>query len=323
MKTSTVLSTLALGLSASAELIEPYKFPTPVKRDLETVTSVVAQISDAITQLDTSVKAFTDDATQIQSDADNLLSTLKSGASEIVGSSALSLNDIGGLQSAVTSLELAGTSLLSDLEDKKDAIQEAGLCSTFSSAVTSIEAEVSGFVDSVIKELPESIQSTAKTLTSSLTDALSKGTDAFSSSQCTDSGIAVTTSASAISSAKENSYPTGTALPTTTSAADSYPTSPLPGSSGAETSYITVTETAAAETITVTAGDCGITSTSVLPTSSSSAITTPYPAGNSTTFVPTGSMTTTSATFIPTAGAMANGVGAFGLMAGLAAAFIA
>ncbi|KAI0532211.1 hydrophobic surface binding protein A-domain-containing protein [Xylaria digitata] len=284
---------IALAFTATAEM-QLYGLPTPVKRDLATVTSVVAQISEAITKLDTSVKAFEKDGTQVQADAENLVSTIKDGASTIISSGAISLDDALGLQDVATSLATAGQTLLADIESKKEAFQASDLCESVQSTIKSVGSEVQSLVDSIVKQLPDDAQAVASQLTSGISTALTSGAAVL---QCKGSGA----SSSAV------------VITTVNNAADTYPTSLIIATSSAGGAVtVTVTETAPCL--------CESTSISSIPilTPSSSV---PYPTGsNSTTIFPTGSVTTTSATTIPTAGAGANGVGAVGLLAGLAAA---
>ncbi|KAF2969191.1 hypothetical protein GQX73_g4393 [Xylaria multiplex] len=301
MKATSFLP-VALAFTATAEM-QLYGLPTPAKRDLATVTSVVAEISSAISQLDNSVKAFEKDGTQVEADAENLVSTIKDGASTIISSGAISLDDALGLQDVATSLATAGQTLLADIDSKKEAFQASGLCESVQSTIKSIGSEVQSFVDSIVKQLPDDAQAVASQLTSGISTALTNGAAAL---QC--KGSDATSSAVVITTAD--------------AAADTYPTSIIVATSSAEGAVtVTVTETAPCL--------CESTTSILTPTSTSSipiltpSTSVPYPTGsNSTTIFPTGSVTTTSATTIPTAGAGANGVGAVGLLAGLAAALL-
>ncbi|KAI0445121.1 hydrophobic surface binding protein A-domain-containing protein [Xylaria telfairii] len=292
MKTTAFLP-VVLAFTAAAEM-QLYSLPTPVKRDINTVTSVVAQISDAITQLDSSVKTFESDSTQLKSDADNLVSTIKSGASAIASAGAIELSDALGLQDVATSLTTAGQTLIADLQSKKDAFEASQLCGTIQSTITSIGSEVQGFVDAVVKQLPTDAQEAATQLTSGIAGKLSGV-----GFECKDK----TASSSSAAGATE------------TPVADNYPTS--------SAAAVTSSSAAAVVTVTVTAPCvCESSSASVPVVTPSTSV--PYPTGgsNTTSVLPTGSVTTTSATTIPTAGAGSNGVGAVGLMAGLAAALL-
>ncbi|KAI0468072.1 hydrophobic surface binding protein A-domain-containing protein [Xylaria cf. heliscus] len=310
MKATTFLP-VAFAFTAVAEM-QLYSLPTPVRRDISTVTSAVAQISDAITQLDNSVKAFESDATQLKSAADNLVSTIKDGASAIASAGSIQLSDVPGLQDVATSLATAGQTLITDFESKKAAFQASQLCSTVQSTIQSIGSEVKDFVDAVVQQLPASVQDTAKQLTSGLTDKLDGGADSFGDLQCKDGASSSSSSAAAASS---SSIPAiGTVAPSS-DVAEAYPTSLVP-------SWSVSAPAGGAVTVTVTA-PCvceSSSSSSSIPLLTPS-VSVPYPTGSNTTSVlPTGAVTTTPATSIPTAGAVANGVGAVGLMAGLAAA---
>ncbi|KAI0398941.1 hydrophobic surface binding protein A-domain-containing protein [Xylaria palmicola] len=293
MKATTFLP-IALAFTATAEM-QLYSLPTPAKRDLATVTSVAAQISEAITKLDDSVKAFVSDTTQLKQDAESLVSTIKAGAASVVSSGPISLDDALGLQTVAASVATAGGALLMDLEAKKDALEAAGLCGTVHSAIQGFTAEVADFIDGVVKQLPQESQDVVRQLTGSITDTLTGGASSFAASQC--------------KSPASSSVDTPSA---TSIEADTYPTSAA-ASSSAATGAVTVTVTAPCV--------CSSSSSSVSIPVLTPTVSVPFPTGsNSTSIVPTGALTTTSATTIPTAGAGVNGVGAVGLMAGLAAA---
>ncbi|KAI0904334.1 hydrophobic surface binding protein A-domain-containing protein [Ustulina deusta] len=294
MKAATLLP-VVLAFTAAAEM-QLYSLPTPVKRDLATVTSVVAQISSAITQLDNSVKTFDKDGTQVESDAENLLTTIKDGASTIASAGAISLNDALGLQDVATSLSTAGETLLADLASKKAAFQASDICTSVQSSITSIGSEVQSFVDAVVKQLPADAQAAASQLTSGISAGLASGAAVL---QCSGSEGA-SSSAAAV-------------LTPTDVVDDTYPTSALATSAACIAVTITVTAPCACESTSSSSVPVITPSTTVL-----------YPTGsNSTSIAPTGGFTTTtSASTIPTAGAATNGVGAMGLVAGLAAALL-
>ncbi|GAW19067.1 hypothetical protein ANO14919_085510 [Xylariales sp. No.14919] len=293
---ATVFLSATLAFTATAEM-QLYSLPTPAKRDLATVTSVVAQISGAITQLDNSVKAFDKDGAQVQSDAENLVSTIKNGTQTIASAGAISINDALGLQDVATSLATAGQTLLADLESKKAAFQASGLCESVQSTIESVGSEVQSFVDGIVKQLPEDAQAAASQFTGGISGALTSGAAAL---QCAGGSASSSSSSAAVET-------------TADAVQDAYPTSALTTSSSAaaETGAVTVTVTAPCVCESTTSVSIPIVTPSV---------SIPYPTGsNSTSVLPTGAVTTTP-TGIPTAGASAHGVEVVGLMAGLAAA---
>lgn len=318
MKFTTLLP-LALAYTATAEL-QLYSLPeAPAKRDLTTVTTVVSQISDAITQLDGTVKSFATgaDPTTLQQDANTLISTLKSGAEKVAAStSEITLADIAGLQDAATSLATQSGSLLTDLAAKKAALEAAGLCDSVKSTLQSIGAGVQGLVSNVISQLPEDAQAAATQLASGITGSLTEEIAGFA---CSGSGtgkdVADTYPVSSSSAAGATETCSEDVTSSSAEAVTATPT--LTQTSSAQCLAVTVTVTQDCACGTTTSSSSSISIPVVTPS-----VSVPFPTGaNSTaTFVPTGGVSTTSATSIPTAAAVANGVGAVGLVAGLAAA---
>ncbi|KAI0513337.1 hydrophobic surface binding protein A-domain-containing protein [Xylaria bambusicola] len=319
MKTTALLPAAVLAYTAAAEM-QLYAFPSVDKRDMDAVNTALSQISNAITQLDTSVQAFDKDGSKVKADAENLVSTIKEGASSVASSGAISLEEALGLQQVAAFLTTAGQKLVKDVQGKKAAFEASDVCEDVKSNIESLGSEAQTFVDAIIKQLPEESQQAAKQLTSGISASLTHGAKFFKCQKGADK-----------EEDDEDYESSSSAVPvaTTSALAHAYPTSSVP--------VMTPSETCVAITVTVTAPcDCGPTSSSSVPvltpsshvTSSSVPVTThstsvPYPTGaNSTTIIPTGGVTTTSVpTGIATAGASSNGVGAAGLLAGLAAAF--
>ncbi|KAI0007365.1 hydrophobic surface binding protein A-domain-containing protein [Xylariaceae sp. FL0662B] len=316
MKTSAILPSFTLALAAAAE-------PTKVSRDTTAVTSAVAQISDAIGQLDTSVQGFTNDATQVQADAKNLISTMKSAVSSISDMGEISMVDAAGLEEPVKSLGAAGQTLLDNLLSKKGAFQSADLCSTAQGLVQDVSDETQSLVKSVIDMMPQEIQQQAQQASGELTQIMSKGTTAFGADQCKAAAAAASGPASAFApSAAAPSAPAGGAVP------------PMPMGSAFPMPFNPVARQAAPQTVTVTVtAPCSGAAVSSAPPASAPATTpatTPYPIvssasvtpsqGMNSTYAPTGAYSTSSFPPIATAGAATYGAGSAGVLAGLAAA---
>ncbi|KAI1819650.1 hydrophobic surface binding protein A-domain-containing protein [Xylaria intraflava] len=298
----TAFLPLALAFTATAEM-NLYSLPTPAKRDASALESAVTQISDAITKLDGAVKAFNGDASQVKSDAENLITTVKNSVSSIASSGSIQVTDFTGIQNYVNTLQASGKSLLADLQSKVGAFEAAGLCGSVQSTVGDVSTEFESFIGGIVKQLPESLQGSVSLLTGSVTDALKNGAASFEGSQCKDNS--------------GGSYPTSAIATSSSVAAGSYPTSAISSSAVAATS--SAGAGGSVVTVTVTAPcACGTTATST-------GISIPFITSTSSLAYPTGSNSTipgtaTSSIPVPTGGAASNGVGAVGLMAGLAAA---
>lgn len=185
MQFSIIFSVLALAGASVAEPI-PRDLPTKVQRDLATVSSVVAMVSASITKLDTTVKAFSGDATQLTADSASLLTTLKTGATTIMGSTALSLTDALGLQGSVNSLQTVADTLVTDLTAKKPAFQQAKLCTTVASTVSDVSTSSNTLITAVVAKVPAAAQGIASGLTSNLMKTLANGVALFANGACVD-----------------------------------------------------------------------------------------------------------------------------------------
>ncbi|KAI1494075.1 hypothetical protein F5X96DRAFT_666146 [Biscogniauxia mediterranea] len=305
MKPSFILSASALALGAFADPLAA-QGPTKVQRDVATVTSVIAELSSAITQLDSAVKAFAGDASTVQKDAAILLSSLKTGVSQLASATGdLSLADALGLQDDVAALGSAGAALLQDLAAKRDAFAAAGLCAQTQAIVSSIGTTATSLVGGVIAALPQPLQDLARAQTAQLLDILTRGIAAFAPDSCQD-GATVSVSAPAATSAAATAAAVGAssavaALSSSTCSEEQ----PVAGSA---------TPSAPASTTSTTT----ITTTSTLVRSSSSfpAISTGVVPTGSFSFVPT---TPSSSLFpVPTAAANAAARGPVGVVVAVA-----
>ncbi|KAI1123787.1 hydrophobic surface binding protein A-domain-containing protein [Nemania abortiva] len=323
MKATTFLP-VALAVTASAEM-QLYGLPRPAaKRDTDAVSSVASQISDALAKLDSSVKAFTSDTTDITADGEALVSAIKDGASTIAASTAT--ESTADLQKAAAVVVSAGSTLYTDLQAKISAIEAASICDGIHSTFLDVADGTQSLLAAVVKQLPTDQQDAVSKMATSLTDTLKSDAAAFASPQCNNKNVAKSAddeeddevedeeAETSCSTTSEAGYPTSSYVP---------PMSIVSTSTvAAQSGVVTVTVTAPCACESTTSALSTSTSTSSSPVTIITATTSiPYPTGsNSTTVVPTGSMTTTSASSVPTAGAAAHGVGAVGLMAGLAAA---
>ncbi|KAH8669075.1 hypothetical protein BX600DRAFT_511118 [Xylariales sp. PMI_506] len=185
MQVFQFLCTFALAGAALANptVVEP---PTKVSRDLATITSVVAQVSAAIVQLDAAVQAFEGDDTELQAEAEDLITILTNGQAAVEASSALSLLDALSLSSLVTSIEPLGEKLVSDMEAKVSLVEQYGFCETVEAEIIEIAADVKSLIEAVISKAPTAVQGIAEALAESLYDVMDEGVAAFAPGNCTD-----------------------------------------------------------------------------------------------------------------------------------------
>ncbi|OTA68006.1 hypothetical protein K449DRAFT_419685 [Hypoxylon sp. EC38] len=200
------LALTAAGVVAEPVPVEP---PTKVARDIATITSVVAQVSAAMSKLDTTVKAFDgSDLTGVETDAKALVSALTSGASTLASAGgSLSLTDALSLQDVVTPLGPAAEALVSDVSAKKQQLEKAGLCSIVGSAIQDAGSAAKSLVDNVVAQVPEAAQAIAQQAASNVVDTLTNLAAEFAADKCTNAGssassvVATSTALAAIESA--------------------------------------------------------------------------------------------------------------------------
>ncbi|KAI1372743.1 hydrophobic surface binding protein A-domain-containing protein [Hypoxylon crocopeplum] len=354
MKTSTIIAAaLTAAATVTAEPV-PAPLPTIVTRDLAAVSSVVAQVSDAMTKLDTSVKAFDGaDVSGVQTDSQGLITALTSGAKTLAGATdELSLTDALGLQAVVTPLGPAAETLVKDVSAKKAAFEKAGLCTVVGGAIKDAGSAAKTLVDGVVAQVPEAGQGIAKQVSGSIVDTLTGLVAEFAADKCKDAGSGWAESSMAVSSAE--AVTTASAIAESSAAASSYVvvetssviTETTESSCDVETTAAeTVIETMTAVvstpeaimtgsvmTVTVTAPcACSESATTtesieiltpaiptITSTSTSASIST---IGSNSTFIATGALSTTGLPPIVTAGAVAHGVssGSVGALAAFAA----
>ncbi|RYP77334.1 hypothetical protein DL771_001129 [Monosporascus sp. 5C6A] len=185
MKASLFLTVPALVLSVSSEPVHRLD-ATKAKRDLEALTSVAAQIESAIVSLDVSVKPFAndDDGVQVIANADNLAKVIQEGTSKIQGIGRISLADDLGITGILTSLQVKGQTLLSDIEAKKTQFEETRLCRMAETRMQRINAMSAELIDAVLAGLPSVAQDMVREGTGGLSGILRQGAAFFSAENC-------------------------------------------------------------------------------------------------------------------------------------------
>jgi len=184
MKTGAPL-TLALAASVLAAQDEIL----PNKRDVQTISTVINSVTTSLQQLDTTVKAFNgQDFTQLATDAANLKTALTTGTQQIQATTAITAQDAITLQSSLTPVQTAGQSLITDLNNKKPQIQQAGLCQVIQSQTQDIGTAAQSLIQVTVTKVPENLQAVATQLTSQFTSQLNDASLSFAPGNCTNAG---------------------------------------------------------------------------------------------------------------------------------------
>lgn len=185
MKTS---ASITLALAASVLAVPQQWDPLPNKRDVATIQSVISSVSTALTQLDTSVKAFNgQDFTALATDAANVKTALDTGTQQITATTPISAQDAITLQSSLAPVQSTAASLVSDLQAKKPQIEQAGLCQIVQQQTAGISTSASNLINATVTKVPANLQAVAGQLTGQFTSQLSDTSLAFAPGNCTNS----------------------------------------------------------------------------------------------------------------------------------------
>ncbi|POS78683.1 cell wall protein [Diaporthe helianthi] len=181
MKANATFTTLALAASV---LADDWTLP---KRDIATIQTVITDAQKALTQLDTSVKAFNGmDFQQLASDAGNLKNVLNQGTQQIQATTPITANEAVSLQGTLGPVQTAAQGLASDLASKKTQVEQASLCEVIFSQTKDIGMAAKGLIDATVQKVPAEIQQVAGQLTAQFTQQLDDVSNNFAAGNCTN-----------------------------------------------------------------------------------------------------------------------------------------
>lgn len=181
MKATATFTTLALAASV---LADDWTLP---KRDVATIQTVIMNAQNALTQLDTTVKAFNgQDFQKLATDAGNLKTVLTQGTQQIQATTPISANDAVSLQGSLGPVQTAAQSLSTDLAAKKNQVQQASLCDVVFSQTKDIGTAAKGLIDATVQKTPAEIQQIAGQLTAQFTQQLDDVSNNFATGNCTN-----------------------------------------------------------------------------------------------------------------------------------------
>lgn len=181
MKATGTFTTLALAASVFAD---DWTLP---KRDVATIQTVITNAQTALTQLDTTVKAFNgQDFQKLATDAANLKNVLTQGTQQIQATTPISANDAVSLQSSLGPVQTAAQSLSTDLAAKKTQVEQASLCDVVFMQTKDIGTAAKGLIDATVQKTPAEIQQVAGQLTAQFTQQLDDVSNNFATGNCTN-----------------------------------------------------------------------------------------------------------------------------------------
>lgn len=186
MRASTLFSVVAMATGTIATFGDagpPTKTP---QDDASSVSDLITSVSGAMSQLDTSIKAYDGkDASKVKTDTEHLVSTIKSCASSLKESGKeITLQEISGLQPLMSGINTIGQGLASDFEKKKTEFEQSELCNVIQGGLQSIGKETKKLMDGVVGNCPQEAKTAAASLGDGVVSTLTKGADLFKAFHC-------------------------------------------------------------------------------------------------------------------------------------------
>ncbi|KIM96778.1 hypothetical protein OIDMADRAFT_32693 [Oidiodendron maius Zn] len=174
MKLSISILTVALALGVTAT-------PTPIKRDLASIESALANIATAVLTLDATEQAYTGgDTTTLQTDSDAVVAATNAGTAVANASGALSIFDAIGLVSPIQSLTTDVQNAINDIISIKSAIVAQGAQTQTLNDLIAQNTSATALSAAITAKVPAGLQSIAAQLAAGITNAIEQGIAAYS-----------------------------------------------------------------------------------------------------------------------------------------------
>lgn len=186
MRASTLFSVVAMATGTIAtfgDAAPPTKTP---QGDASSVSELITSVSGAMSQLDTSIKAYDGkDAAKVKTDTEHLVSTIKECASSLKESGKeITLQEISGLQPLMAGINTIGQGLAGDFEKKKTEFEQSELCTIIQGGLQSIGKEAKKLMDGVVGKCPQEAKVATASLGDGVVTTLTKGADLFKAFHC-------------------------------------------------------------------------------------------------------------------------------------------
>lgn len=177
-------SLFAFALGVTATVLDDT--PSRVERDLPTITNVVATVGQSLAALDNAVANFQGDVNQLTGASTALQSALTSGTTTIQNTTPLTLNDALTLQSVVGSLQTQAQSLVTNLANKKQQLQQANLCEVIRQQSDTLNRDSQTLISAIVGKVPTEVQGVAQQLADGFTATLQQNSANFAQGNCTN-----------------------------------------------------------------------------------------------------------------------------------------
>lgn len=190
---------------------------SPLKRDINTITSIVNAANSKTLVMDGVIKSFSGDEKSLTAAADDLLASIQGGTTQIQSAAKITLPDSILLQTAVEELTLTVNITMTDLISKKKVFVDAGLGPVVYAMLQQQLEASQAMSDAITSKVPVELHDVAESMSQAAVAPMISGLHLFedvSGTSGSSNSQSVSTSASAStskSSATADAASTGSA----------------------------------------------------------------------------------------------------------------
>ncbi|OAA37676.1 cell wall protein [Metarhizium rileyi] len=162
-------------------------FSALVDRDIDTATSVLADVKTGFDALAVAVKDFQGDVAPLKAAASSLLGKVESGTTTVKDMTPLSVFDCLSLIGPAKDLQKQARLLADQFKAKKNDIQKYKQCAVTYGFIDQGVADSAVLIAVIVSKVPDAFQGTVQSQGDKVTQELKNIRDVFASGSCSDS----------------------------------------------------------------------------------------------------------------------------------------
>lgn len=184
MKFTIAFTALVAGASAFVATPVKRSGATLTDRDVDTVTSVLAEVKDGFNSLQQAANDFAGDATQLKQTAASVIDKVESGTTAIKNGTPLSLGEARSLVGPSNELAKQADSLATELENRLADVQSAKECGTVRSFLDTGLADAKELIAAIRSKVPAVAQGIINQQGNKILKPLQRAQAAFTADKC-------------------------------------------------------------------------------------------------------------------------------------------
>ncbi|KAF2762870.1 hypothetical protein EJ05DRAFT_471832 [Pseudovirgaria hyperparasitica] len=172
-------SSLFTVFLAGVALAAPASTTANKKRDLATITAAFTDIQNKVGSLDTAVKAYQADLTDVYNASQDVLASVDSGNTKVAATSPVTLSEALKVANQADALTKVINTAVDDALAKKSAFDASDASSTVAEVLNDFKASATKFGATVKSKVPANAQSIAQGKIDNIIKAIQRGIDGF------------------------------------------------------------------------------------------------------------------------------------------------